>query len=320
MKKRLLLAVLLYAAAAAAQTTRYTLTDSRTVDLPDLIISGSTLNFNVTYDASRAVYRYSYTLGASQTSRVPVQAFKIGISGVTARPQTDPTLAENIVRAPAIQPATTIPVGITVPNPSYWRAGISRGGMFFASARRSLFAVQPSASATGFVLESRLGPGVRKTVLTPSRQSWLDIMDGTADNGAEFVDPEPDDQAFAIATTTVGPADLTDADLFDGGGQQPAEVNKFLRYASPQQSRTKVSANSQYIVIVYYGKTIIPSTFTAALDKSDITLRFHPVPGGADAITIPIGTSTTKLQLSVDGLKSSGCRATDSDTLTFLPQ
>jgi hypothetical protein len=37
-------------------------------------------------------------------------------------------------------------------------------------------------------------------------------------------------------------------------------------------------------------------------------------------VKIGIGTTTTKLHLSVDGTKSSGGKATDSDTLTFLPQ
>jgi hypothetical protein len=312
--------VALSAWGAAAQTTRYTLTDGTTADLPDLIITGSTLDCAVTHDVARAVYRYAYTLTAPVTNRVPMQAFKIELSGTTARTQTDPALAENVVRTPAIQPATTIPVGITVPDRSHWRAGLSRGGMFFVSARKSLMAVAPGASLGGFVLESRLPPGVRKAVISPSRQPWLDIMNATPENGAEFVEPHPDEQKFAISTTTIGPAELSDAALYDGGGQQPAEVNKFLRYAAPLDNRNKVPANSAYAVIVYYSRTINPATFAATLDGVNITSRFHPVPGAADVVKIAIGTSTTKLHLSVDGTKSSGGKATDSDTLTFLPQ
>jgi hypothetical protein len=37
-------------------------------------------------------------------------------------------------------------------------------------------------------------------------------------------------------------------------------------------------------------------------------------------VKIQVGTSTTKLHLSVDGTKASGGKGTDSDTLTFLPQ
>jgi hypothetical protein len=305
---------------AAAQTTHYTLSDGTSVDLPDLVITGSTLDCTVTYDASRSVYRYAYTLAAPATARVPVQAFKIDISGTTARTQTDPALAENIVRTPAIQPATTIPVGITVPDPTKWRAGISRGGMFFVSARKSLLAVTPGASASGFVIESHLPPGMRKAVISPSRQPWLDIMNAAPDSGAEFNEPHPDEQKFAITTAAVGPAEVNDAALYSGGGQQPAEVNKFLRYAAPLDNRIKVPANSTYTVIVYYGATINPATFAATLDGVDITSRFHPLPGGADAVKIQIGASTTKLHLSVDGTKASGGKGTDSDTLTYLPQ
>src|SRR5262245_29571871 len=95
--------VTLSAGSALAQTTRYTMTDGTTIDLPDLIITGSTLDCTVSYDANRAVYRYAYTLSAPATNRVAVQSFKIDLSGTTARTQSDPTLAENIVRSPAIQ-------------------------------------------------------------------------------------------------------------------------------------------------------------------------------------------------------------------------
>ena len=323
MTPRRLLATFLVALAAAtlsAQTTRYTLSDGSTVDLPDLTITGSTLDCAVSYDATRGVFRYAYTLTAPASNLVGIEAFKIDLSGVTARPQIDPALAENIVRAPAIQPATTIPVGITVPDPARWRAGLSRGGMFFATARKSFTDVSPGASTGGFIIESQLPPGTRKAVISPSRQPWLDIMNATPESGAEFLEPHPDDQKFAITTTTIGPAELSDANLYSGGGQQPAEVNKFLRYAAPLDNRNKVPANSTYTVIVYYGSTINPATFAATLDGVDVTARFHPVPGGADAVKIAIGTSTTKLHLSVDGTKTSGGKGTDSDTLTFLPQ
>lgn len=86
-------------------------------------------------------------------------------------------------------------------------------------------------------------------------------------------------------------------------------------------NRVKVPAGtSVYFVIVYYGNAILPATFTATLDGADVSAQFHPVPGGSDVFRVPIGASTTKLQLSVTGVKASGGRGTDSDTLTFLPQ
>ncbi|HVR37607.1 MAG TPA: hypothetical protein VMU84_00815 [Thermoanaerobaculia bacterium] len=82
-----------------------------------------------------------------------------------------------------------------------------------------------------------------------------------------------------INTTTIGPAEIADTVLYDGGGQQPAEVNKFLRYAAPTDNRKKVPANSTYIVIMRYGTTIVPGTFSATLNGTDINSRFHPLPG-----------------------------------------
>ncbi len=316
-----LLVVLVTAAMAAlGQTTRYTTSDGTTANLPDLTIIGTTITATVAYDATRAVYQYAYTVNAPAANRAPVQGFKIDVSGKTARTQIDATLHENIARALAIQPATTIPVGITVPDPTHWRGGLSRSGMVFVSARKSIMAINAGSSTSGFVIESRLAPGVRKAEISPSRQPWLDIVNAMPDTGAEFVDPQPDERRFAVSTTAIGPADLSDTDLYDGGGQQPAEVNKFLRYAAPLDNRIKVPANTSYTVIVYYGKTIVPSTFAVTLNGVDITSRFHPAPGGADVVTIAIGTGTTKLHLSVDGTKSSGGKGTDSDTLTFLPQ
>jgi hypothetical protein len=315
------LLIALTAVTLSAQTTTYKFTDGTTLALPDLTITGSALDCNVTYDASRAVYRYAYTLAAPLSNRVGIEGFDIDIMGKHAETQIDHGLAENIVRPPQqLQPYTAIPVGITVPDPARWRAGIGRAGMFFASARKAFTEIQPGSSAAGFVLESRLPPGIRKALITPSQRSWIDILDTTPDDGTEFVEPHPDVRNFVIATTVVGPADLSDADLFDGGGQQPAEVNKFMRYVAPTQSRNKVPANTTYTVVVYYGATINAATFSATLDGVDITSRFHPVPGGADAVKIAIGTATTKLHLSVDGTKASGGKGTDSDTLTFLPQ
>jgi hypothetical protein len=267
------------------------------------------------------VYRYAYAVKAPVTNLAPIESFKVDVSGVTPRPQIDSGLQENIVRRTTVlQPATTIPVGITVPDTTPWKGAVTAGGRVLFTTRRNLYDVPPNTTLGGFVIESRLRPGVRELEITPSDKAWLDLADTLPDNGAEFTEPMPDVRAFTIKASTIGPAEVDDAALYDGGGQQPAEVNKFLRYASPLDNRIKVPANSTYTVIVYYGNTIVPGTFAATIDGVDVTSRFHPAPGGADVFTVSIANSTTKLRLSVDGTKSSGGKGTDSDTLTFLPQ
>src|SRR6266498_1401170 len=103
-----------------AQSTPHTMTDGTVVQFPDLMITGSSLSYSVTYDSTRGVYRYAYTINAPVMNLAPIHSVKIDIAGSTARPQGDPSLQENIVRHPQLQAATTIPVGLTVPEPTQW--------------------------------------------------------------------------------------------------------------------------------------------------------------------------------------------------------
>jgi hypothetical protein len=308
------------AGALAAQTTSYPLSDGTSMQLPDLTIAGSTLSCDVTYVPARSVYRYAYTLNAPATNLAPVRSFRIELSGTNSRVQLDPTLSENIRRWTVKQPTTTIPVGVTSPDLTQWAdCSVAADGWAYCNASKWMYSLAPGSSRSGFVLESHQPPGIRRAVILPSMHAWWEAVRNAPSSDAEFETPLSAAR-FAIQTTTVGPSEITEAELYSGGGQQPAEVNKFLRYASPLDNRNKVPANSTYTVLVYYGLTINPATFNATLDGVDITSRFHPTPGGADAVTIAVGTGTTKLHLSVDGTKASGGKGTDSDTLTFLPQ
>lgn len=316
----MLLTALLIGSVVEAQTTSYPLTDGTSVQLPDLTVTGSTLTCAVIYDAARNVYRYAYTINAPASNLAPIREVRIDLSGTMARPQRDPGLAENIRRWSMKQPATTIPVGITVEDMTQWaNSSVGGDGRAYFRTTKSVYGVLPGTSKGGFVLESRQSPVIRRAWITPSIHAWWDALAKLPHSDAEFVNPLSE-ALFAVETSTVGPGEVSEGDFYDGGGQQPAEVNKFLRYLHPSDNRNKVPANSTYTVLVYYGTTINPATFSATLDGVDISSRFHPSPGGADAVTIKIGTSTTKLHLAVDGTKSSGGKGTDSDTLTFLPQ
>ncbi len=285
---------------------------------PPLTITGTQLDCVTSFDAARQVYLYSYTLTAPSSNLAPVVGFHLDLSGKTSRPQLDPTLQNNVVRRNDNQPLTTVPVGITVPDPGMWRGGITRGGHLFLYSRKGLLNIAPGGSQGGIVVESRQPPGVRTVRFTPSSKPW-DPVYAALPPGQEIENP-PSARDYEATSTTIGPTDLADADYYSGGGQQPAEVNKFLRFTAPLDNRVKLPAGTaSYTVIVHYGTTINPATFTATLSGADITGQFHPSPGGADVVTIPI-SGTTKLQLSVVGSKASGGKGTDSDTLTFLPQ
>ena len=73
---------------------------------------------------------------------------------------------------------------------------------------------------------------------------------------------------YEVKTTAVGPSDPDPAALYNGGGQSPAEVNPFLRYASPTDNRLHLPVGtSAYDVIVFYGSTTNPQSMSATLNE-----------------------------------------------------
>jgi hypothetical protein len=105
---------------------------------------------------------------------------------------------------------------------------------------------------------------------------------------------------------------------FDGKGQRPSDVNKFLSYVTPTQSTTTlpVGATSFGFVIVY-DKNIIPSTFTAELNGVDVRSLFKPVSGGAESVTLNLNQGRNTLILSVEGNLPNRV-ARDTDRLVFI--
>lgn len=297
-----------------------------TVNLPPLSLDGSTLDWTMSYDSSRGVYRYEYTLNAAATNKAPIASVHIDVNGRLARAQDDPQLQGNATPLVPIQvqPATTIPVKLSMPlsfgNDAFGMTNAAGEAVFGVSGG----AITAGKSIGGWVIESRFPPGIRNVLIRPSSSAWNRVRaqyatPAYAGQDIEFSPADP--SIYELHLQTIAPSDPTDADLYSGGGQNPAEVNKFLRYTSPKDNRVKVPAGTpSYTMIVFYGATVVPSTFTASLNGADVTSMFKPAPGSAQAVKIPLGAGTTRLQLAVDGVKSDGHRATDTDAFTFLPQ
>ncbi|SRR5712692_2065327 len=291
------------------------------VQLPSLDVSGTQVNATVAYDSARAVYRYQYTVICPPSNKAALLGIQIDVSGKAPHQQLDADLLNNVVRKEtrgvAVQPDTTIPIGITVPDPPRWLAMLNVALALGLGPRGSAISFTPGSTVTGIIIESKFPPALRTATLIPNSDAW-DEFASHYPKGTEFTPSTA--EAYNSTTTTIAPFEPVDADLYDGGGQQPAEVNKFLRYATPKDNRVKLPAGTtSTYVIVYYGKTIDATTFSATLNGANITSQFHPIPGTAEAIKIPI-SGTTKLHLEVVGTKSSGATARDSDTITFLPQ
>ncbi len=104
---------------------------------------------------------------------------------------------------------------------------------------------------------------------------------------------------------------------FDGGGQRPRDVNRFLSYGSPGESQTSLPAGTtQTTVLVFYGATVLPATFSATLNGQDVTALFQPVAGGSDRVTLDLAAARNVLKLSIDGELPNRV-ATDTDRLVF---
>lgn len=107
--------------------------------------------------------------------------------------------------------------------------------------------------------------------------------------------------------------------VFDGKGQRPTDVNKFLQFFRPLQARTELSAGTEeFNLSILYGNTVKRETFRATLNGGDITGKFDPLPGKMEIVKIPLTQGTNTLVLSIEGVRSDGKVAVDTDRLVFI--
>lgn len=105
---------------------------------------------------------------------------------------------------------------------------------------------------------------------------------------------------------------------FDGGGQRPKDVNKFLSYANPSKSHTQLAPGANSVaVMIYYGTTILPESFNASLNGVNVASQFHPLPGGHETVILLLSPGSNVLLLSTEG-NVANRTATDTDRLVFL--
>lgn len=105
---------------------------------------------------------------------------------------------------------------------------------------------------------------------------------------------------------------------FDGKGQRPSDVNKFLSYVVPIQSATELPVGTtNFSLVIIYDKNIIPATFTATLNGVDVKSLFHPAPGSAESVPLNLNQGRNTLILSVKGNLPNRV-ARDTDRLVFI--
>jgi hypothetical protein len=126
---------------------------------------------------------------------------------------------------------------------------------------------------------------------------------------------------YAITFDAAAPGPMPFTAGYSGGGQKPSDVNKFLRYVKPVESRNKLPAGTTfYDLIISYGTTTDPATFAADLDGVNVTNLFNARAGTTETVTIPLTAGSQTLRLSVDGLNDANRNTTDTDRLTFIVQ
>ena len=102
----------------------------------------------------------------------------------------------------------------------------------------------------------------------------------------------------------------------DGVEQRPRDVNKFLSYSKPTETRTTLPAGTTtYSLMIFYGESTIPSSFKAELNGVDITSWFSPIAGNSEVVDIVgLQAGSNSLLLTIDDATS----RTDRDRLVFL--
>ncbi len=124
-----------------------------------------------------------------------------------------------------------------------------------------------------------------------------------------------------VRNSAVQTLDVIGAFTFDGGGQRPRDVNKFLTYSNPTDSPVTLPPDiSVFPLSLAYGPTTIPATFSATLNGTDISGLFHPQAGTFETVMVPLASGKNLLVLQIDGTVSSGRVATDTDRLVFNAQ
>jgi len=108
------------------------------------------------------------------------------------------------------------------------------------------------------------------------------------------------------------------AGAFDGGGQRPRDVNRFLTYLNISASQTTVgAASSGFHLAVMYGSETTASSFEATLNGANVTSLFHPTPAGAENVALPLQRGRNVIILAINGIVVNRT-ATDRDRLVFI--
>lgn len=100
----------------------------------------------------------------------------------------------------------------------------------------------------------------------------------------------------------------------DRKGQAPQADPIFLGYKNPSGKHTELPGKNQIFKIdIVYGDNILPLTFRAQHNGSDISHLFNPTPGKSESVTIDLSPEKNILTFSVDASLDGGILRGDTD-------
>lgn len=103
---------------------------------------------------------------------------------------------------------------------------------------------------------------------------------------------------------------------FKGEGRKPDNTNAFLSYANPASAEIRLPpGQTTFPLVIFYGGSIRPVTFTAMLDDTNVSSRFTPAPESFEVVLLPLRRGSNTLVLSVEGTTTLGQEVTDTDRL-----
>src|SRR5207253_4007900 len=91
----------------------------------------------------------------------------------------------------------------------------------------------------------------------PSHQQSETLIPGPRYTGFEGIPTSAGEvHSYQFDISSSGAGSTTVAGGYDGGGQRPRDVNKFLTYAFPNQAKTQLSAGAtKASIFIFYGAT-----------------------------------------------------------------
>jgi hypothetical protein len=263
--------------------------------------------------SSAGYYEYRYIVSNGSASSGALLMFQVDVTqrpGYTTGSNPGSGGPGLILPTPGTTPA--MPVGIVVP--ANWNGSVSVDGLAtWGIASRinnhlNIAQMAPGTSSPTLVLRAYDPPGARAYTGVPV---WHASDPGSLAQGSQDVD---------VTGQTLGPVPATATEiqnLFRGGSNNPAVVDHFLSYRVPSQKSTTLSAGQKALVVVHFGDTTIPTTFTATWNGMDISTRFAPVPGKFGAVTLDPKSGRNELVISISGTKTNGGTGTDTDRLLW---